>query len=33
VVNEFWFEAENITCYKNGYKVVKDLNLKLTTKK
>ena len=29
MVNEFWFEAENITCYKNGYKVVKDLNLKL----
>ena len=29
MVNEFWFEAENISCYKNGYKVVKDLNLKL----
>jgi len=29
VVNEFWFEAKNISCYKNGYKVVKDLNLKL----
>jgi len=29
VVSEFWFEAENISCYKNGYKVIKDLNLKL----
>ncbi len=29
MVNEFWFVAENINCYKNGYKVVKDLNLKL----
>jgi len=29
VVNEYWFEAENISCYKNGYKVIKDLNLKL----
>ena len=24
-----WFEAKNITCIKNGYKVVKDLNLNL----
>lgn len=29
MVNEFWFEAQNISCFKNGYKVVKDLNLKL----
>ena len=29
MVNEFWFEAKNISCYKNGYKVVKDLNLNL----
>ncbi len=29
MVNEYWFEAENISCYKNGYKVIKDLNLKL----
>ena len=26
--NNYWFEAVNITCIKNGYKVVKDLNLK-----
>ena len=25
----FWFVAKNISCYKNGYEVVKDLNLKL----
>jgi len=29
VVNKFWFEAKNINCIKNGYRVIKDLNLKL----
>ena len=24
-----WFEATNISCFKNKYEVVKDLNLKL----
>ena len=27
--NRYWFEAKNISCIKEGYKVVKDLNLKL----
>ena len=27
--NEYWFEAHNISCFKNRYEVVKDLNLKL----
>ncbi len=27
--NEFWFEARNISCIKNGYEVVKNLNLNL----
>ena len=30
MVNNFWFEAKNINCYKNGFKVIKDLNLKIT---
>ena len=29
MTNEFWFEAGNISCFKNGYEVVKDLDLKL----
>lgn len=29
MTNNLWFEAKNITCFKNGYKVVKDLNIKL----
>ena len=29
MVDKYWFEAVNISCFKNGYKVVKDLNLKL----
>ncbi len=29
MTNGYWLEAENITCFKNGYEVVKDLNLKL----
>ena len=27
--NKFWFEAKNITCFKSGYRVIKDLNLKI----
>ncbi len=27
--NDCWFEAKNISCFKNGFEVVKDLNLKL----
>ena len=30
MVNNFWFEAENINCFKNGDRVFKDLNLKIT---
>jgi iron complex transport system ATP-binding protein len=30
VVNNFWFEAKNINCFKNGIRVIKDLNLKIT---
>ena len=29
MTNDYWFEAKNISCFKNGYEVVKDLNLKL----
>ena len=25
----FWFEAKNINCFKNGFRVIKDLNLKI----
>ncbi len=27
--NKFWFEAKNINCFKSGYRVIKDLNLKI----
>ena len=27
--NKFWFDAKNINCFKNGYRVIKDLNLKI----
>jgi len=30
VVNKLWFEAQNISCYKNGFRVIKDLNLKIS---
>ncbi|MBO8204408.1 ABC transporter ATP-binding protein [Prochlorococcus marinus] len=30
MVNKFWFEAKNINCYKNGIRVIKDLNLKIS---
>ena len=26
----FWLEAKNINCFKNGFRVIKDLNLKIT---
>ena len=29
MTNDYWLEARNICCIKNGYKVVKNLNLKL----
>ncbi len=29
MVNKLWFEAQNISCYKNGFRVIKDLNLKI----
>ena len=29
MVNKFWFEAKNINCYKNGFRVIKDLDLKI----
>ena len=27
--NKFWLEAKNINCFKNGFRVIKDLNLKI----
>ena len=29
MANDYWLEAKNISCLKNKYEVVKDLNLKL----
>jgi len=29
VVNNFWFEAKNVNCFKNGLRIIKDLNLKI----
>jgi len=29
VVNKYWFKAKNINCFKNGFRVIKDLNLKI----
>ena len=29
MIKELWFESFNVNCFKNGYKVLKDLNLKL----
>ena len=28
--NKFWFDAQNINCFKNGFRVIKDLNLKIS---
>jgi len=30
VVNNFWFEAKNINCFKNDFRVIKNLNLKIS---
>jgi len=30
VINEFWFEAKNINCFKGNFRVIKDLNLKIS---
>jgi len=30
VVDNFWFEAKNINCFKNDFRVIKDLNLKIS---
>ena len=27
--NKFWFEGKNINCFKNDFRVIKDLNLKI----
>jgi len=29
VVNKYWFEAKKINCFKNGFRVIKDLDLKI----
>ncbi len=29
MVNNYWLEAKNINCFKNGFRVIKDLNLKI----
>jgi len=29
VLNKYWFDAKNINCFKNGFRVIKDLNLKI----
>jgi len=29
VVGKFWFEAKNINCFKNNFRVIKNLNLKI----
>jgi iron complex transport system ATP-binding protein len=28
-LNKFWFDAKNINCFKNSFRVIKDLNLKI----
>ena len=30
MVNKFWFEAENINCFKCGFRVIKNLNVKIS---
>ncbi len=30
MLNKFWFEAKNINCFKNGFRVIKNLNLKIS---
>ena len=29
MLNKFWLDAKNINCFKNGFRVIKDLNLKI----
>ncbi len=29
MVNKYWFEAKKINCFKNGFRVIKDLDLKI----
>jgi len=29
VFNKYWFDAKNINCFKNGSRVIKDLNLRI----
>ena len=29
MLNKFWFDAKNINCFKNGSRVIKDLNLRI----
>ena len=29
MLNKFWFDAKNVNCFKNGFRVIKDLNLKI----
>ena len=29
MVDNYWFEARNINCFKNGFQVIKDLNIQL----
>ena len=29
MVNKFWFEAKNINCFKNGFRVIKNLTLQI----
>ena len=29
MVNDLWFEAKNINCFKNDFRVIKDLSLKI----
>ena len=29
MTNNFWLEAKNISCFKNGYKIINNLNLEL----
>ena len=30
MINKWWLEAKNINCFKNGFRVIKDLNLKIS---
>ena len=30
MVNNLWFEAKKLNCFKNGFRVIKDLNLRIS---